>query len=36
LFKEEGSGVVEGMTLAIYIIVSLLLLAPLRSEVFFI
>lgn len=36
LFKEEGSSLVKGMTLGIYFITSILLLPPLRSELFFI
>ena len=36
LFKEERSPLVEGLTIAMYIIVGILLLPPLRSELFFI
>ena len=36
LFKEEGSSKVEGVTLALYVITSILLLPPLRGELFFI
>lgn len=36
LFKEEGSPLVEGVTLAFYVITSILLLPPLRGELFFI
>jgi hypothetical protein len=36
LFKEEQSPLVEGLTIALYIVVCILLLSPLRSELFFI
>jgi alpha-1,2-glucosyltransferase len=36
LFREEGSSLVERTTLAIYVITSIVLLPPLRSEMFFI
>ena len=36
LFKEERSSLLEGLTIALYFLVSLLLLPPLRSELFFI
>jgi alpha-1,2-glucosyltransferase len=36
LFKEEQPAVVEGLTVGLYVIVSLLLLPPLRGELFFI
>jgi len=36
LFKEESSPLVEWLTIALYIIVGVLMLPPLRSELFFI
>jgi len=36
LFKEEHSYLVEGLTIAMYIVVCIMLLSPLRSELFFI
>jgi hypothetical protein len=36
LFKEEKSRRVEWVTIAIYVVIALLLLSPLRSELFFI